>query len=51
MPIDAEISRLSDSGTPFVLSLPEELPIVQVYQDMAQKVEQEVTKIDEGNIL
>ena len=51
VPIDAEISRLSDSGTPFVLSLPETVPIVQVYQDLAQKVDQEVTSIDEGSVL
>jgi hypothetical protein len=26
-----EVSRMSDSGTPFVLALPEAVPIVQLY--------------------
>ena len=42
---------MSDSGTPFVLSLPEELPVVQTYHDIAQKVNQEVTEIESGNSL
>ena len=29
---------MSDSGTPFVLSLPEELDIVQTYTNMATQV-------------
>ena len=37
-----EISQMSDSGTPFVLSLPEEMPIVKIYQDIARKTHEEV---------
>lgn len=31
IPIMEEISLMSDSGTPFVLALPDHLDIVQVY--------------------
>jgi len=44
-----EISQMSDSGTPFVLSLPEEVPIVKIYKELAQKTHEEVQKIDSGN--
>lgn len=44
-----EISQMSDNGTPFVLSLPEEMPIVKVYQDMAEKVHAEVGALESDN--
>ena len=37
---------MSDSGTPFVLSLPEEMPIVQIYKEIAQSVDYEVQELD-----
>ena len=37
VPILADISAMSDAGSPFVLSLPEDLPIVQIYKDIASK--------------
>ena len=46
IPIDETISLMSDSGTPFVLSLPEEMPIVQIYKDIAQSVDYEVQELD-----
>ena len=49
MPILEDISQMSDSGSPFVISLPEEVPVVQVYKEIAQKTHEEVKKLDEGN--
>ena len=46
VPIMEEIAMMSDSGTPFVLSLPEELPIVQTYKGIAESVNKEVSEID-----
>ena len=46
VPILEEISSLSDSGTPFVLTLPEQTDIVQVYHSLAHKVIDEVKNID-----
>ena len=46
VPIMEEIAMMSDSGTPFVLSLPEELPIVQTYKEIAESVAKEVSEID-----
>ena len=45
VPILEEISQMSDSGTPFVLSLPEEMSIVKVYKEIAQKVASEVSEL------
>jgi len=33
---------MSDAGTPFVLALPASVPIVELYDEIAQKVDQEV---------
>jgi len=30
-----DISLMSDSGTPFVLALPDSVPVVQLYREMA----------------
>ena len=46
VPIMEEIAMMSDSGTPFVLSLSEELPIVQTYKGIAESVNKEVSEID-----
>ena len=46
VPIMEEISMMSDAGSPFVLSLPEEMPIVQVYKEIAEKVNAEVKQIE-----
>ena len=40
---------MSDSGTPFVLTLPESVPIVSVYRDIATKVDEEVRNLDKEN--
>lgn len=46
VPIVEEIAAMSDSGTPFVLTLPEQTEIVQVYHSMAHKVIDEVSRLD-----
>lgn len=35
IPIMDEVSMMSDTGTPFVITLPEHLDIVQIYNQMA----------------
>ena len=40
---------MSDSGTPFVLTLPESVPIVGVYKEIAAKVDEEVRNLDKEN--
>ena len=42
---------MSDLGTPFVLSLPEHVDLVQTYNRIAQKVVDEVKLLDEGNLV
>jgi hypothetical protein len=34
-----EISKMSDAGTPFVLTLPDSMPVVQLYNQMAEQVD------------
>jgi len=46
VPILEEIASMSDSGTPFVLTLPEQTDIVQVYHQLAHKVVDEVKQLD-----
>ena len=41
---------MSDSGTPFVLTLPESLDIVQTYNDLAKTVSEEVEKKISGEV-
>ena len=41
---------MSDSGTPFVLSLPESLDIVQTYGALAKSVADEVEKKATGEV-
>ena len=48
VPIMEEISMMSDSGTPFVLSLPESVPVVSLYHELAAKVDSEVAELDKG---
>lgn len=36
---------MSDAGTPFVLSLPSSVPIVELYDEIAQRVDQEIQTI------
>lgn len=38
VPILEEIASMSDSGTPFVLTLPESFELVQLYSDLAKTV-------------
>jgi ATP-binding protein involved in chromosome partitioning len=38
VPIIEEIASMSDSGTPFVLTLPETTDLVQVYHSIAHQV-------------
>jgi len=38
VPIMEEIAAMSDSGTPFVLALPDSLAIVETYNEIATKV-------------
>ena len=44
----SEISAMSDNGTPFVLTLPESVPIVQTYREIAVSVDQEVSNLDKN---
>ena len=36
---------MSDAGTPFAITLPESVPVVQLYQDIASLVDQEVNAL------
>ena len=49
VPIMEEISQFSDSGSPFVLTLPDEFPVVQVYREIAEKTHAEVENLNQGN--
>ena len=40
---------MSDSGTPFVLSLPDSLDIVQTYTQLATQVSEEIEKLTDGS--
>ena len=42
-----EIASMSDNGTPFVLSLPESLEIVETYHNLAKYVSKEVDEISD----
>ncbi|TNV79514.1 hypothetical protein FGO68_gene10079 [Halteria grandinella] len=46
VPILEDIASMSDSGTPFVLTLPETTELVQVYHTIAHKVLHEVSLLD-----
>jgi len=48
VPIMEEIASMSDSGTPFVLTLPETTELVQVYHSMAHRVLSEVRELDKN---
>ena len=48
MPIVHEIASMSDSGTPFVLTLPEETDLVQTYHTIAKSVVNEVSNISKA---
>ena len=37
---------MSDSGSPFVLSLPDSFDIVQTYHDLAVKVQEEIESLN-----
>lgn len=47
MPIMEDVAQMSDSGTPFVMTLPEMVPIVQEYTGLASRVQAEVEKLQE----
>jgi len=38
---------MSDAGTPFVLALPDTMPVVKIYDELALKVDEEVTNMKE----
>lgn len=46
-----EISLMSDSGTPFVLALPENMDIVQVYSKIAADVITEVDELERNKVV
>ena len=39
LPILEDVSMMSDYGTPFVLALPDTVPIVGIFDNMAQNVD------------
>ena len=43
MPIMEDIAHMSDSGTPFVMALPDSMDIVQTYKDLAASVTEELS--------
>jgi len=45
MPILEDVSTMSDSGTPFVLTLPESVPIVSLFDEIAKRVDHEVKNL------
>jgi len=48
VPILEEVSAMGDSGTPFVLGMPESTEIVQTYMDLAKTVDTEVVILREN---
>ncbi|CDW89606.1 protein mrp homolog [Stylonychia lemnae] len=48
IPIMEEISQMSDQGTPFVLTLPDSLELVQTYNQIARQVVNEVDTLNKG---
>ena len=40
-----EIANMSDTGSPFVLSLPDSLDIVQTYNELGNQVQKEVERL------
>lgn len=48
VPIVEEIASMSDSGTPFVLTLPENTDLVQTYHTIAKNVINEVKNLDKA---
>ena len=49
VPIMEEVSRMGDSGTPFVLALPESMEICQTYMKLAQTVDAETLILRDSN--
>ena len=45
VPIVEEIAQMSDNGTPFVISLPDSLEIVQTYGKLAETVKEQLEEI------
>jgi Mrp family chromosome partitioning ATPase len=45
VPILEEVSQMSDSGTPFVLTLPDDMPVVKIYDELAIKVVEEIANL------
>jgi len=45
VPILEEVSAMSDQGTPFVLALPEEVPVVGLFKEIAKKVDEEIREL------
>jgi hypothetical protein len=41
---------MSDSGTPFVISMPESMPIVQLYNEIAANVDTEIGELAKSNL-
>ena len=48
VPIVEEIASMSDSGTPFVLTLPEQTDLVQTYHSIANSVINEVSNLNKA---
>ena len=48
VPIVEDIALMSDSGTPFCVSLPDSLDIVKTYQKLAETVREEVVELRTG---
>jgi len=45
IPVYSEIAKYSDLGSPVVLTLPEEHPVVKLYNSLAVSVDEEISKI------
>jgi len=45
IPVYSEIAKYSDMGSPVVLTLPEEHPVVQLYNTLARNVDEEAEKL------
>ena len=50
VPIQEEIAHMGDSGTPFVLTLPDTVEIVQKYNELAYKVKEEVDGLEDQQV-
>lgn len=45
-----DIAMMSDNGTPYVLGMHESDPVVQLYEEIARKVDAEISELKENKM-